>query len=59
MKWWLIFQVLATWPASPQPLQIQGPFDTKEMCGEVKEQFDAFSIKSRCIVVQQLPPAVK
>jgi hypothetical protein len=55
MKWFLIFQVLAHWPASPQQLQVQGPFDTKELCDQVKDQFDSFSIKSKCIVVQQGP----
>ena len=54
MKWWLIFQVLATWPASPQQLQIQGPFDSKELCDTAKEQFDAFPIKSKCIFVPQV-----
>jgi hypothetical protein len=59
MKWWLIIQVLATWPQSPQPLQIQGPFDTKELCDTVKEQFDTFAIKSKCISVQQPAGTVK
>jgi hypothetical protein len=53
MKWFLIFQAVSWWPASPQQLQIQGPFDTKEVCDQVKEQFDTFPIRSKCISVQQ------
>ena len=56
MKYWLIFQVLATWPQSPQQLQIQGPFETKELCEQAKEQFDAFKIMSKCISVPQVKP---
>ena len=55
MKWWLIIQILTTWPQSPQPLQIQGPFDAKDICDQVKEQFDAFPVRSKCISVQQGP----
>jgi hypothetical protein len=57
MKWFLIFQVIAHWPASPQQLQVQGPFDTKEVCDQVKDQFDTFAIRSKCISVQQGPAA--
>jgi hypothetical protein len=53
MKWFLIFQVLATWPQSPQPIQVQGPFDDKNICDQVKDQFDAFHVQSKCISVQQ------
>lgn len=53
MKWFLIFQVIAHWPASPQQLQIQGPFDTKDVCDQVKDQFDTFKIVSKCVSVQQ------
>lgn len=55
MKWFLIFQVLATWPQSPQQLQIQGPFDDKNACDVIKEQFDSFKIMSKCISVPQGP----
>lgn len=55
MKWFLLFQVLASWPQSPQQLQIQGPFDTKEMCDQIKKQFDVFPIRSECIYAQQGP----
>ena len=55
MKWWLIFQVLATWPQSPQPLQIQGPFDDAATCQAIKDQFDTFKIKSKCVSVPQGP----
>lgn len=53
MKWFLILQVLSHWPQSPPGLQVQGPFDTKELCDQVKDQFDAFNITSKCISVQQ------
>ena len=53
MKWFLIFQVIAHWPASPQQLQVQGPFDDKNICDQVKEQFDTFAVRSKCISVQQ------
>ena len=56
MKYWLIFQVLATWPQSPQQLQVQGPFDTKELCEQAKEQFDMFPIRSKCMGVSQVKP---
>ena len=55
MKWWLIFQVISHWPASPQPVQIQGPFDDKSICESVKDQFDTLAIVSKCISVQQGP----
>lgn len=55
MKWFLVLQVIAHWPASPQQLQVQGPFDDKSTCEQIKDQFDTFAITSKCISIAQGP----
>lgn len=59
MKWFLIFQAVTTWPASPPQLQIQGPFDTKDLCEQVRDQLPEFRLVSKCISVPTLPPVAK
>lgn len=51
MKWFLLFQAIAWWPASPQQIQVQGPFTTEEECHSVQKQLAPFKVTSECIYV--------
>jgi hypothetical protein len=51
MNWFLIFQVLATWPQSPPQVQFLGPMPDEGICiaAQAKVEKAMSNLRSTCI----------
>lgn len=59
IKWFLVIQVAATWPAAPPQLQFLGPMDEQAMCEAAagKLEKEAKGTRSFCLGLPSGPSA--
>jgi ubiquitin-protein ligase len=57
LKWFLLIQVMASWPASPPQVQFLGPMADKAICLDAQQQAEKelHNIKSFCLGMPDAP----